>query len=281
MSKKQFAVIGHPIGHTMSPFIHNRLFALAGVEAEYHVMDIPPESLEQAVPELKKLDGFNITIPHKSAIIPFLDELDKKAAAYGSVNTVVNGETSVGYTTDGEGFAIALRENGIPLKGRVVILGSGGVARTMAYEALIAGCAVTLAVRPSDLLQAARLAGEILTTMHNPAISTCTIDRLEGKVDLLVNATPVGMYPEINAMPVSGVVLSHCASVFDAVYNPVETLLMKAARANGARVLGGMPMLVWQAAAAHNIWDGSTYKTSDIHELCEEAGAELARQFAE
>ena len=211
MSKKQFAVIGHPIGHTMSPFIHNRLFALAGVEAEYHVMDIPPESLEQAVPELKKLDGFNITIPHKSAIIPFLDELDKKAAAYGSVNTVVNGETSVGYTTDGEGFAIALRENGIPLKGRVVILGSGGVARTMAYEALIAGCAVTLAVRPSDLLQAARLAGEILTTMHNPAISTCTIDRLEGKVDLLVNATPVGMYPEINAMPVSGVVLSHCA----------------------------------------------------------------------
>lgn len=281
MSKKQFAVIGHPIGHTMSPFIHSRLFALAGVEAEYHVMDIPPENLGQAVPELKKLDGFNITIPHKSAIIPFLDELDKKAATYGSVNTVVNGETSVGYTTDGEGFTIALRENGIPLKGRVVILGAGGVARTMAYEALIAGCAVTLAVRPSDLLQAARLDGEILTTMHNPAISTCTIDRLEGRVDLLVNATPVGMYPKINAMPVSGVILSHCANVFDAVYNPEDTLLMKAARANGARVLGGMPMLVWQAAAAHNIWEGSTYKTSDIHELCEDASAELTRQFAE
>lgn len=281
MSQKQFAVIGHPIGHTMSPFIHDRLFRLSGVDAQYHVMDISPETLEQALPELRKLDGFNITIPHKSAIIPFLDELDKKAATYGSVNTVVNGETSVGYTTDGEGFTSALRESGIPLQGRVVILGTGGVARTMAYEALIEGCAVTLAVRPSDLLAAARLAGEVLTTMHNPAINTCTIDRLEGRVDLLVNATPVGMYPEVNAMPVSGVILSHCANVFDAVYNPGDTLLMKAARANGARVLGGMPMLVWQAVAAHNIWDGSVYQTEDIRQLCEDASDALSKHFAE
>ena len=163
----------------------------------------------------------------------------------------------------------------------MVILGTGGVARTMAYEALTEGCAVTLAVRPSDLLAAARLTGEVLNTMHNPAISTCTIDRLEGRVDLLVNATPVGMYPQVSAMPVSGVILSHCANVFDAVYNPGDTLLMKAARANGARVLGGMPMLVWQAVAAHNIWDGSVYQTEDIRQLCADAGDALSKHFAE
>ena len=109
--KKQFAVIGHPIGHTMSPFIHSRLFELAGIEADYQVMDVAPENLEQVIPSLKELDGFNITIPHKQTIIPYLDELDRVAQMYGSVNTVktVDGVSS-GYTTDPDGFVIALQK---------------------------------------------------------------------------------------------------------------------------------------------------------------------------
>lgn len=106
METKKFAVIGHPIGHTMSPFIHTRLFELQGVKAEYTKLDIAPENLEYEFKNtLSKLDGFNITIPHKQAVIPFLDEIDAKAEMYGSVNTVSNKNgISKGYTTDPDGF---------------------------------------------------------------------------------------------------------------------------------------------------------------------------------
>ena len=135
MPKKKYAVIGHPIGHTMSPFIHKRLFSLSGIDAEYNVYDVPPQELKDIFEkELSKLNGFNITIPHKQAIIPFLNYLDPKAKLYGSVNTFFNDNgTFRGYTTDPDGFLMALKSAGIPFKGRTVILGCGGVARTMAY----------------------------------------------------------------------------------------------------------------------------------------------------
>ena len=132
METKKFAVIGHPIGHTMSPFIHTRLFELQGVKAEYTKLDIAPENLEYEFKNtLSKLDGFNITIPHKQAVIPFLDEIDAKAEMYGSVNTVSNKNgISKGYTTDPDGFLKALDAAGILLNGRIVVFGCGGVART-------------------------------------------------------------------------------------------------------------------------------------------------------
>lgn len=279
--KKRYAVIGHPIGHTMSPFIHSRLFALAGIDAEYGVMDIAPEQLAENVPALKQLDGFNITIPHKQAIIPHLNTLDRTAQLYGSVNTVKTEDgLSAGYTTDPDGFLIALQKGGVPLAGRVVIVGTGGVARTMAYECCIAGCSTTLAVRREDLSDAARLAGELLSNLHTAAISTCLLEHLCDPIDLLVNATPVGMYPHTDAMPVEEHILKNSANVFDAVYNPLDTKLLKAARANGSKAIGGMPMLVWQAVASHKIWDGSEYRQEDIDQLCEDSSKELQKQFA-
>lgn len=279
--KKRYAVIGHPIGHTMSPFIHSRLFALAGIDAEYGVMDIAPEQLAENVPALKQLDGFNITIPHKQAIISHLNTLDRTAKLYGSVNTVKTEDgLSAGYTTDPDGFLIALQKGGVPLAGRVVIVGTGGVARTMAYECCIAGCSTTLAVRREDLSDAARLAGELLSNLHTAAISTCLLEHLCDPIDLLVNATPVGMYPHTDAMPVEEHILKNSANVFDAVYNPLDTKLLKAARANGSKAIGGMPMLVWQAVASHKIWDGSEYRQEDIDQLCEDSSKELQKQFA-
>ena len=132
-----FAVIGHPIAHTMSPFIHTKLFALGNgyPAADYGVIDLPPEELTASMPRLREFSGFNITIPHKQAIIPFLKQMDQKASLYQSVNTVKNNGCLEGYTTDPDGFLSALGQAGIPLKGRVVILGTGGVARTIAYEA--------------------------------------------------------------------------------------------------------------------------------------------------
>ncbi len=277
MSIKKFAVIGHPIGHTMSPFIHNRLFKLSGIEAEYTKLDIAPENLDDEYKNvLSKLDGYNITIPHKQNIIPLIDEIDGKAKMYGSVNTVANIDgVAKGYTTDPDGFLKALDAAGIVLDGRVVILGCGGVARTMAYEVVLKGLPLLFAVRKEDVEIAKSLCSEIENTVKGAKVSFCLIDELEGDIDVLVNATPLGMFPKVDVQPVSDSVINRCASVFDAVYNPLETVLIKKALANGAKAVGGMSMLVWQAVVAHEKWDGSVYDKDDIAKLCIDSAEEL------
>ncbi len=279
MSKRKFAVIGYPIGHTMSPFIHKRLFELAGTEGDYSVMSISPQELQSRITSLNELCGYNITIPHKKAVIPLIDELDRRAELYGSVNTVKNGEVRKGYTTDPDGFLKALEAANIPLKNNVLILGTGGVARTFAFEAALAGCNTTIAVRPEDLSDVAVLAGEINNKILSPSVSTCLLDRISGDFDLLVNATPVGMYPNADKTVVGPEIISKCKYVFDAVYNPLKTLLIKTAEANGSVAAGGMSMLVWQAAASHEIWDGSRYGTDDINQLIEDSADELKKAF--
>ncbi len=276
MSKK-YAVIGHPIGHTMSPFIHKRLFELSGTDADYGVLDIDPKNIEQDYNGiLKNLDGYNITIPHKQAIIPFLDGIDEKAKMYGSVNTVSNKNgVSKGYTTDPDGFIKALEYAEIPIDGRVVILGCGGVARTMAYEVLLRNVAVEFAVRKEDIKMAEKLISEINLTLENPKVSCITIPELSGDITTLINATPVGMSPNTDFQPVSDVQLKKCANVFDAVYNPLETKLIKNAKKNGSNAQSGMSMLVWQAVVSHYHWDKSTYDVSDIERLCADSAKEL------
>ena len=277
MSTKKFAVIGHPIGHTMSPFIHNRLFELSGIEAEYTKLDIAPENLADEYKNvLSKLDGYNITIPHKQNIIPLIDEIDEKAKMYGSVNTVANiNGVAKGYTTDPDGFLKALDAAEIVLDGRVVILGCGGVARTMAYEVVLKGLPLLFAVRKEDVEIAKTLCGEIENTVKGAKVSFCLIGELSGDIDVLVNATPLGMFPKVDVQPVSDSVINRCASVFDAVYNPLETVLIKKALANGAKAVGGMSMLVWQAVVAHEKWDGSVYNKDDIAKLCIDSAEEL------
>lgn len=277
MSIKKFAVIGHPIGHTMSPFIHNRLFGLSGIEAEYIKLDIAPENLaDEYNKTLSKLDGYNITIPHKQNIIQLIDEIDDKAKMYGSVNTVANSDgIAKGYTTDPDGFLKALDAAGIILDGRVVILGCGGVARTMAYEVVLKGRPLLFAVRKDDVNIAKLLCSEIENTVKGAKVGFCLIDELSGDIDVLVNATPIGMFPKLDAQPVSDSVINKCASVFDAVYNPLETVLIKKALANGSKAVGGMSMLVWQAVVSHEKWDGSVYDKDEIAKLCIDSAEEL------
>lgn len=284
-----FAVIGHPIAHTMSPFIHKRLFALGnGYPAvDYGVIDLAPEALAASMPRLRELCGFNITIPHKQAIIPYLDDLDEKAAFFHSVNTVKNENGRLtGYTTDGAGFTKALESAGVPLTGRIAILGAGGVSRVMAFEALDAAQEpdITFAAREHSLPAAQALCNELQQVLQTQGrkgrFSVARLDALSGNFDLLVNGTPVGMYPHADASPVSAGVLAHCAAVFDAVYNPDETMLLRLAKENGAKTVGGMRMLVCQAAAAQEIWYGATFREADIDALCREAVEEMERIFA-
>lgn len=282
MSERIFAVIGHPIGHTMSPFIHKRLFELASLPGTYTVIDIAPEQFPVKISELDKLVGYNVTIPDKQPIIPFLDKLDKRAEMYGSVNTVRNGKQREGFTTDPDGFLKSLETEGVPLSGDVVILGCGGVARTFLYEAALAGCNITLVSRERSAGRRDKLAEEVRGKINGAKISCCLTSELEEsgrETGLLINATPVGMYPNTDACPVSDKVTDRCAAVFDAIYNPLKTKLVQRAEANGAKAVGGMGMLVWQAVSSHKIWDGTVYDTDDIRQLIEDSAAQLAKSF--
>ena len=162
MRVQNAAVIGHPIGHTMSPFIHQRLFALEGIPVSYQVLDVP--DLPAALPALRELDCFNITIPHKSAILPFLDGLEEKARLFGSVNTVqVKEGKLLGFTTDGAGCYKALENHGCDFSGRVLLLGNGGAARALAFEAAARqrDLDLTIACRESSQPKAVALAQEV------------------------------------------------------------------------------------------------------------------------
>lgn len=283
MTTARFAVVGHPIGHTMSPFIHLRLFALAGIRAKYDVFDIPPENLlYEAEHSLAALDGYNLTIPHKSVIIPALAKMSGKASLYHSVNTVRNGEERCGWTTDPFGFLHALQAEQIPLSGSITVLGSGGVARVFIFEAALAGAAVTIAVRERGLEQANALCRAAQAIAPDAKITVCTFSQLaeeKDPIDLLINATPVGMFPNTACSPVGGSVLHRTAAVYDAVYNPAETALMSSARANGSKTLGGMSMLVYQAVESHRIWHGAQYEKAAVDELIHDALQEMQRKF--
>lgn len=280
LKTKKYAVIGHPIGHTMSPFIHKRLFALSGIDAEYTALDIAPQAFEsEYAATLRQLDGYNITIPYKQRIIPLLDGLDAKAEMYGSVNTVHNcGGASRGYTTDPDGFLKALEAAEIQIDGKIVILGCGGVARTMAYEIALRDKPLCFAVREKSVDKAQTLCNEIMEKVAGAQASYVLADDLSGKIDLLINATPVGMFPHSDEQPVSDSVIAECAAVYDAIYNPLDTVLVQKARSNGAAAEGGMSMLVWQAVVAHEKWDGSRYDKEDIARLCADCAEELLRR---
>lgn len=281
----QYALIGHPLGHSMSPFIHNRLFALQGLgdgKSAYTVKDIEPESLQKELPLLfDSVAGLNVTIPYKQAVIPYLDRLEGRGALYRSVNTIaVTSREKVGYNTDAEGFLCALKAAGVALQGRVLLLGCGGVGRTFACEAALAGCEIINAVRPSGMEKAEELKRYVGQLAPHISYTVTTLENLPlDRLDLLINATPVGMYPKADAMPVSPTVLTRTAAVFDAIYNPRETKLLSAARAQGAAVIDGMPMLVWQAVLAHTLWYGATFQEEDICRLVEDARLEMEKRF--
>ena len=173
---KRFAILGYPLGHTMSPPIHERLFVLGKQQAEYEVLQTPPEQFEALWPYLRQLDGFNITIPYKQQIIPFCARLDDTAKRYGAVNVVDGKNGGTGYNTDCVGFLRSLE--GIPLQGEVLIAGAGGVGRMFAIESARHGARVTLAVRRSGMEKACGLKKEMEETIPGAAVRVTALDEL-------------------------------------------------------------------------------------------------------
>ena len=186
----------------------------------------------------------------------------------------------IGHSTDAEGFLGALNSAKIPLKGNVLILGCGGAARTIATECAKKGLNITLAVRESSIKKATILANEI-ESHFDKAVPCTNILAPRGKFDLAVNCTPVGMHPNINESPLPAEALKNIPFVFDAVYNPRDTLLIKTALSLGKTAVSGMGMLVMQAAKAHEFWYGATFKNKDILDLIKDANNEMRRLFNE
>ena len=273
---KNYALIGYPLGHSLSPQIHTRLLQLSGVEGGYEKLEIPPEELTGSFEKLSRLSGFNITIPHKVAIMDYCDRLDEGAKRYRSVNCVKNGEEKVGYNTDVLGFTKSIEMLGASLSGKVLLIGCGGVGRMMAIETALSGGELTIAALESDRALAEKVMAEIAEMKPDAKVNAVYIDgglspdnfgEEMPKFDLLINASPVGMYPKTDRMACTPEVLDKVSYVFDAVYNPKVTLLAKTAREKGAKAMTGMAMLVLQAAAAHEIWNNARFEDSDLKKL--------------
>lgn len=276
MNTKKYAVIGHPIGHSLSPFIHEKLFELDNVDASYVALDVG--NLDTDYEEtLKTLDGYNVTIPHKQNIISKLDVISEKAKLSNSVNTVKNGDKSYGYTTDGYGFvaAVSAKCNGTIPKD-ILIFGCGGAARAISFECMLSGCVVSFAVREADLEMCYALRDEISSKLNISCdvFSTDNIPK-DKTFSLLVNATPVGMYPNIEGCIISDDIIKNSDAVFDAVYNPLETVLLKKAKQYGKNAIGSIEMLVYQAAKAHEIWVGARYNDEDLQRICRQTEDKL------
>lgn len=277
---KKFGVIGFPIGHSMSPFIQKELFRLRGIEAEYEKYEIPPERLKEEFSKtLSKLDGFNITIPHKIAIMSCCDHIDEIAAEYGAVNTVVKRDGRFyGYNTDAYGFLKGLEFSGIPLEGKVLVYGFGGAARTLITESLKAGCEVTVGTTADRKAQAEPVVAE-LADKNGKRIRLVTNEEITEAYDLLVHASPVGMYPKVGVSPITAEQVDLFKQVYDIVYNPVDTELLKIAKEKGKVCGGGLSMLVCQAMRGQTHGLGVEFTREEAATVIEKSAKELERVF--
>ena len=255
-------VIGDPIEHTMSPAIHNAAFAQMGLDYVYVPFHVKQEELGKAIDGMRALNirGFNVTIPHKVAVIPLLDKLDPLAEKIGAVNTVTNDDGVLeGSNTDAGGFLQALLEKGIEPKGEnIVILGAGGASRAVSFSLVESGAHLFILHRR---LEKAEELADRLSASFNKEVKALelVVDNLAqvlDRADILVNATNVGISPNINETLVPSSLLKPGLVVVDIIYNPIKTRLLWEAEAVGARIVNGVDMFVWQGALAFEIWTG-------------------------
>lgn len=273
-----FAVLGHPIGHTLSPVMHNASFSALGLDAIYLAFDVKPERLMNVLPAMRSMGfgGVNLTIPHKEVAFRGLDKLDASARLLGAVNTVQFAEDGlIGHNTDGFGFLRALDEAfGRNTRGDAVfVLGSGGAGRAVALMAAQAGAReVTLA--DLDRARSERVGEEITAQFPGVAVKVVSTPVEQAgaarKADLVVQATPVGMKAtDVSLLPPEAFRPDQRA--FDLIYHVAETVFMKAALAGGAQASNGLGMLLHQGARAFHIWTGMEPAVPAMRQALEKA----------
>jgi len=263
-------VIGWPVEHSLSPVMHNAAFDALGLNWRYVPLPVPPGQVEAAVRGLIALGfrGANVTVPHKQAVMPVLDTIAPNAQALGAVNTLVIERRSEGtpliggYNTDDKGFVVALRQGGFEPKdgGNSVVVGAGGAARAVVYGLLWSGIG-EIVVLNRTLERAQALVSDLgshhrwSSRLRALPLTPETLVESARAANLLVNATKVGMWPHVDgSVWPDGVPIPAHLTVFDLVYNPLETRFLRQARESGARVMDGLGMLVRQGALAFDLW---------------------------
>ena len=258
-------IIGFPIGHSISPKFQQAALDYCGIHATYEAWEVAPPEVPAFIQSLRRPDvlGINVTVPHKQAVIPCLDEVDQWATEAGAVNTIVNRDGRLtGHNTDGYGFLRALREvGGFEPKGRrVLVLGAGGAARGVVLALIREGISQLIVAnrtvpRAEALVQLAAqrgVAGQAIPLGWNELALAAVHS------DLIVNCTTIGMAhsPDAGGTPLLMNQIPPAALVYDLVYNPLQTPLLREAARAGAGVLGGIQMLVYQGAASFEMWTG-------------------------
>jgi shikimate dehydrogenase len=271
-------VIGWPVKHSLSPAMHNAAFAELGLDWVYVPLPVYPDHVAEAVRGLRALGfaGANVTVPHKQAVLAQLDEVSRAAQVIGAVNTIVVREESLyGDNTDAAGFIASLRETGFDPAGTYcVLLGAGGAARAVAHALADAG-ALQVGIYNRSIGRAQALCRDLAKFHSNvrfePA-SLSDVSAIGEDTDLVVNATSLGMWPDTDASPWPGeLAIPGHLTVCDLVYNPQETLFLTQARAAGAETVYGLGMLVYQGAAALEMWTGRPAPVETMREACLES----------
>lgn len=251
----KFGLIGEKLGHSQSPAIHTKLFQLLGIQGTYDLIEMNRRDVPNELLRLKREGyiGLNVTIPYKIEVMPFLADIAHEAQVIGAVNTIyMTGEGNFGYNTDYSGFGRSLDHAGIAVQNKdCVVLGTGGAARAIVKCLYDKGAkTITIASRnpqekPEFTAFAQKLKGRMVSYEE-------LADQKDG--DVLVNCTPVGMYPNMDASPIAKEIVAYYSAVVDLIYNPKTTRILQYAQQQGAKTLNGMYMLVAQAIGSEEIW---------------------------
>ncbi|KUP29855.1 shikimate dehydrogenase [Bacillus halotolerans] len=258
--KKLYGVIGNPIAHSMSPDIHNAALKDLGLDGHYHAFKVEEDSLEDAVKGIRALgvQGINVTVPHKVSIMDHLDHIDESAKVLGAVNTVRReGDKLVGYNTDGEGFVKSLmRILDKPISElSFLMIGAGGAARAI-FTTIVRDNPEKFDICNRTIEKAKQLAESAPSFRNVEVLSIKEAEERLEQYDVMIHTTSVGMYPNVEDIPLSLQRAASSAVVCDIVYNPIQTSLLKEAKQKGLKTLDGVGMFVEQAALSFRLWTG-------------------------
>ena len=251
----KFGLLGEKLSHSLSPKIHELLFRELDIEGTYSLLEIEKGNLATAFARLhENYGGVNVTIPYKTEVMPLLTKISPEAAAIGAVNTICfKDRDAYGYNTDYYGFGFLLRHNGIEVVGKnVAVLGSGGAARAVLQYLSDFGARNVLVVSRNPEHSSEALSGMALKV----PVEFCDYASLFncGRGDVIINCTPLGMFPHVADSPVPQQIAAGFAAAVDLIYNPLETVFLRQAREAGKKTANGLLMLVAQAVAAEEIW---------------------------
>ncbi|MRG86666.1 shikimate dehydrogenase [Salinibacillus xinjiangensis] len=273
----ELGVIGNPIKHSLSPWIHGQFMEMAEVEGRYLPYEIQEEQLEERISEFKlmKMDGFNVTIPYKEKIMELIDEVEESAKSIGAVNTVVykNGKL-IGYNTDGKGYISSLKNSYPDLfdqtgDKKVLMIGAGGAARGI-YDALNREGFTMIDIANRTLERAEKIRSIKQPDVDTTILSLQKAEENISKYDLIVQTTNIGMTPDVGLMPIELQNIRNNTVISDIIYNPIETKFLQTAKKKGARIHYGHGMLLYQAALAFELWTGQKVDPSNLLERLEQ-----------